>query len=622
MSQSPYQLAHKDAAAINDILSGLVDYHPATLASDWRRRHGNTVEKAPLFDALAVQSMAMGHIRLAEALLMQGARPLRAHHRAWNNDFFVGLYGASEEEPASLAQLLARQGSHVLIGSAPPAHQNRRPRREVLKYLLAHPADWNLGLEQEKYGTTPLVACLAAHSRYWRYAKSRGVIDESETADFMQSLIDAGAQVNPSCERNLLEAAIPDHDPHKTPSFFLLDRVIAWGADTHRFAPHAWARAIANDVDRRYAKNEDYGPRTKALMERGIALYSPPGLVERYCPLAQAFITNMRPALNTLVSQGVDLCWIDPRTGASLLNLAATRPGNLMATLNTLPVGTFQSIVNHPDRDGNTPLHLAVNALNLKAVERFLDEGADLHAKNRKKQKPVQAMRRSGVTAQNKFDDVLDLLLDRGADLGTDTRSSGLHQAASMLSGKAIARLLAQGADPHLPDASNKTPVGLVVQAHQQSAGSYFNSQRGCRQLQALDAFIQAGVDIHRPLPDGSTLLHHAMERCCDLVVVELLARGADIHAKNKDGQLPMHMWNKGYYYQEKTWNARNQPAIIAVVEAFIAAGADMDEMDNDGALPFAPARSLPGVQGAIERAVLDRTTQPTSITIRSRSRL
>lgn len=623
MSQShPHQLPHLEVATINQILEGVIDYQPSTLAKQWRKRFGTSSANPSVFDTLAVQAMAMGHIALADALLMEGAQPHRGDHRLLNNYFFNGLYESANTEPASMCQLLARQTSQILAGNRPPPQQRRRSRVEVLRHILNHPTQWNIGLEQEKHDATALVACLSTHHNHWRYSKQRGVVDEQETAEFMQALVDAGARINPDCQRNLLEASIPSFDAHKQPSFFLLDQVIGWGVDIQRFAPHAWARAIANDVDRRYAKNEGYGPRAKALIQRGIPLSSHIDLPERLCPLAQAFVTNMRPALSQLVRDGVDPCWSDPRTGASLLSLAATRPGNLAASLSAFPVGSFQSIVNHADRDGNTALHLAVNALNRKAVERILDEGADLHAKNLKKQKPVQAMRRSGLAAQDKFDEVLDLLLDRGADLGNDKRSSGLHQAASMLSAKAIARLLDQGADPHLPDASGRTPVGLVVQAHQQSVGSYFDVRRGARQIDALRAFIEAGVDINRPLPDGSTLLHHAMERCCDMVVVELLARGADVHARDKKGQQPAYMWNAGYYYADKTWNTRNQPAIIGVVEAFIAAGADMDEPNDQGELPFAPARELPGVKVAMERAVLERATQSATTMSRSSPRL
>ena len=54
-------------------------------------------------------------------------------------------------------------------------------------------------------------------------------------------------------------------------------------------------------------------------------------------------------------------------------------------------------------------------------------------------------------------------------------------------------------------------------------------------------ALIDRGADIHAKDEDGDTPLHEAALRGYTEIVIALIDRGTDIHAKNKDGETSLH---------------------------------------------------------------------------------
>jgi ankyrin repeat protein len=81
----------------------------------------------------------------------------------------------------------------------------------------------------------------------------------------------------------------------------------------------------------------------------------------------------------------------------------------------------------------------------------------------------------------------------------------------------------------------------------------------------------------------GDTPLHVAAAAYRKEIVHELIARGADVRAKNRRGAEPLHAAANGLP-GSPTWNPRAQTATIACL---LAAGADPNAGDKGGATPL-----------------------------------
>jgi Ankyrin repeats (many copies) len=101
-------------------------------------------------------------------------------------------------------------------------------------------------------------------------------------------------------------------------------------------------------------------------------------------------------------------------------------------------------------------------------VRLFLDQGAGVGALNRSGGTPLHDAALSGNT------DVINLLLDRGANVDVKERDSGataLMMAASIGRTDAVALLLRRGADPALRDHAGRTALGEQWRGHREAAG-------------------------------------------------------------------------------------------------------------------------------------------------------
>lgn len=607
--QPPNKLTHKQAFKLTqDLRKG--NYDPVEIAGEYRADF-NGVDGQPFFNAIAISFMCRGHIALAEQMVKLGADP----RGVVPEEFQWGLSNVSIKSHGrapGIAYLLADWDRDALALTGQESEQIKA-RLAVLSHVLARPGKWHAGINEQVNGNTALVHALSKHNTYSRWARSKSArIDYSEVGRFQQALVDAGAEVNPvGAENNLLEASLPDYHidgPTQDKVGEMLDRAIGWGVNIETAATTAWARAIRQDVDVRYPKKATVGPRVAALKARGVPLHSPVNACWRVSPLYQAVELGFLPLVDHMIKLGVDPCWVDPSTRDTLLSANHDPKGNTMEAIRRFPKGALTPIINAKAHDGDTALHRATNSLNAAMVEFLLDNGADINALNKKKQKPLQALRRSGDKAQEKFDALMEVMLRHDVDLGADKRSSALHKAARLLSGKAVAHLLKEGNDPNVVDYLGHTPAEEVIIGHQANLSSFFNVKRGVGQVEVLKALQEAGVDLTAPLKGGSTLLHKATSRGAHMVARYLIEQGADPHALDAENKTPMHTWNDRSFVFSAL-KPKNEPHIIDMIVAFMEAGADMDLLSPDGKLPFEAARKMPGVVAAVERAVLDADT-------------
>ena len=103
---------------------------------------------------------------------------------------------------------------------------------------------------------------------------------------------------------------------------------------------------------------------------------------------------------------------------------------------------------------------------------------------------------------------------------------------------------------------------------------------RGATRQSAKENFFDR---IKHYISEGDTALHMAAAAKQALLVRELIARGADVHAKNRRGAEPLHYAVDGGP-GSPVWNPNEQTMII---DELVRAGADPNALDVSGVAPL-----------------------------------
>jgi ankyrin repeat protein len=99
-----------------------------------------------------------------------------------------------------------------------------------------------------------------------------------------------------------------------------------------------------------------------------------------------------------------------------------------------------------------------------------------------------------------------------------------------------------------------------------------------CFQMQVVNELLDHGADIEAKDYSGWTILHRACYRGRVTVVIELLSRGANIETKDNDGNTPLYLASREGY--------------LPVVKALLSSGANIIAANNQGRLPIHEAVS------------------------------
>lgn len=180
------------------------------------------------------------------------------------------------------------------------------------------------------------------------------------------------------------------------------------------------------------------------------------------------------------------------------------------ADFNTMPVS------NRPAPNVLPNEHSA-----LDVMRRALELGADPNA-----QLTRQAPYRSKI--------------DRGNDTVLTTGTTALLRAAKSADLPAIELLLAHGADATLTTRSEVNALMLAsgVGTSEQDTTGRFKTEANA--IKAIDTFLEQGLNINAADNRGKTALHGAALQGYDQVVAALVERGADLHARDRDGYTPL----------------------------------------------------------------------------------
>lgn len=201
----------------------------------------------------------------------------------------------------------------------------------------------------------------------------------------------------------------------------------------------------------------------------------------------------------------------------------------------------LQSIINHPNKKGQTPLFTAAASLNADLVQWLLDHGAQpsitITTKSKKKSITVSCfdqVKKLSISHKDNLEKILDLVCN-SPSFPTDQWTNVLGVALKIGSSAWVKRALTEGADP------NARPFLIAAVEH---SGMVFysgdNITKKRKELhQIIQSLINAGSDLQSTDRSGWTPLHHACNLGLDGAVELLLRAGADPLALTS-GQTPL----------------------------------------------------------------------------------
>ncbi|XP_056144597.1 ankyrin repeat and SOCS box protein 16 [Lampris incognitus] len=197
------------------------------------------------------------------------------------------------------------------------------------------------------------------------------------------------------------------------------------------------------------------------LLFRGAEVDADPG---GYTALHESCIGGHAACVQLLLSHGADSDLLAAE-GRSPLHLCTSLQSFQCAEL-LLAGGAEVNVLTKESR--LTPLHVAARRGLEKHVELFLSHGADVLAKNREGETPLNAAC-SGAdrpAESGRYLRVVQMLLKAGADPCTAGRKlhTPLHNACANCSPRIVAILLQYGAKPDIANCAGYTPMDCLLQ--------------------------------------------------------------------------------------------------------------------------------------------------------------
>ena len=220
-----------------------------------------------------------------------------------------------------------------------------------------------------------------------------------------------------------------------------------------------------------------------------------------------------------------------------------------------------------------SPLSLdeAASVGNLEMVKLLVYHGVDVDVKGPYLGKT--ALHRATIGG---YKDVVELLLAEGADVSAKSQvhlATPLHYAAEKGHKEIAELLIAKGADVNAKNNDGQTPVDVAF-------------QRNRKEIVDLLVEKRAAVSLH------TAAQHGLLEK-----LQELITEGADVNAKNKDGQTALDIAMKEYNEEivklligKGTNVSLNAAAFIGDinrVKAFVEGNGSVDEADASGQTPL-----------------------------------
>ena len=334
--------------------------------------------------------------------------------------------------------------------------------------------------------------------------------------------------------------------------------------------------------------------KAKAFIEGNTNINAPDG--RGYTPLHYAVQDNLKEIVQLLISKNADINAKDA-SGQNPLDIAirknqkdiigllvanGAKPSSISTAAYTGDSAAVQAFleqgVNVNVRGRWGPLHLAAGRGHKEVVGLLLEHGADVNARSPSHETALH------VAARRGHKEVVELLLEHGADVNARSplHQTALHVAARQEHKEVVELLLEHGADVNAGAGYNKTAAEFAMGGgHTEivklliSKGAdisplhfaiYMKNEAKARSL------IEAGADVNKRTPYGSTPLGRAVSAGFKNTAKLLIDKGADVNAKDNWDWTPLH----SAVYKSKE-----------MVELLMAHGANVNAKDGARRTPL-----------------------------------
>lgn len=514
-------------------------------------------DKEKRLEAQLVQAAKDDDLPAVSALLKRRVSPDAAA-----GDATTALHWAAYNDDTELVKLLLKSGAHpdprTSLHELTPLHMAaENGDAAVLDLLLKAGADADA---QTSSGTTPLMIAAASGS----------------TAE-VELLLQHGAQVN-AREKTYGETALffaADHDRGD-----VVQLLAAKGADLKattaihkleriRVGPDGEILNEKKPQETADAKQSDKAATSKELHKTEDAAEGKP---------AQKTEDKAKARTNDKAKDAYGFTAADRKKhvfgtnaiGGMTALLIAARDGKLHSATALLDAGDNINQVSGTDHA--TPLLLAIISGHYDLAKLLLDRGADPKLATTDGVTPLYALidvqwaphtwypQPVIAEEQTSYLDLAARLIDRGADLNArigkrlwyrvfandetwiDVEGATPFLRAALAGDLAAMKLfVARGADPNLATLTGDTPL---MAAAGLGWAAYWTSNAPYARLDAVKFCMEHGADVKAADAKGYTALAGAAFRGDDDTVRYLIAKGADIKAKSKDGDTIADMAN------------------------------------------------------------------------------
>lgn len=225
--------------------------------------------------------------------------------------------------------------------------------------------------------------------------------------------------------------------------------------------------------------------------------------------------------------------------------------------------------------------YLCINCslCNFEYVKMALEAGVDPCVKNSKGQLPIVQATSSNSTR------CINILLKYGADINQFESEGDYWGAENALCCAVyfpdldlVKFLLDRGADPSLGGSKLNTPLHRIFQCDGVHVDIY---------IKTFKLLIDNGANIHARNYEGQTPLHYAVSSTEMLECIEiLLDKGANVNEQDNKGDTPLHRYAHDLFYEDE----------IDYAHLLLKRGAYLNVKNNKGETPLDIAKSKENV--------------------------
>ena len=584
----------KERSVITLILGGKGNEAKSLFQSKYDINETDASGNTPLHAAALVDDADVAHF-----LLIKGADDTRV-----NSDGDTPLHAAIKNDSLSAARVFAENGSGVFVRNADGKTALEAGLEKSDAYVAALITQ-NTGRERDSDGNTIVHYCV----RMQNESAVRECIkkdipvsvqnnagktpldialedsgDEKSVA-IAADLIMAGAETNDS-QFSYFQTAVSEHNFNyrfgdgQTP---LHIAAIQHHKSIARYLLANGAHTSAQDITGATPLHEAvrYGDIdiAKALLESGADVNAEDNLGKT--PVMLVIPEDKREAMySLLIEHAADVAKKDAY-GDTVLH-TATMTSLAPSILELLVAGGAD--VNARNKDGVSPLLIAVQKRNLSHVKFYAERGADINAADKAGNTPLSLALKDGQA-------MLEMLVNRTNALSHDSNgntplhtavivnasieqirylisltddinarnsdgNNALYLAVERNNKKIGELLLAKNADIFSTNNANDSPLHLALKKGGDTQGWLITS----RTISATDG-------------SGNTALHYAVEWGLKKAALSLIEKGANPEAKNANGETPL-------FSAAKT----NDPAMTALI---VKGGSSIKARDNFGSSPL-----------------------------------